>query len=165
MRENITENPSITLRETQINDFNALFTFQSDEEAGYMAAFVNENWQDKDAYLAKWSKLLAEEAVKIRTIVLDNKVAGSVLIWQFMGEPQISYGLGKEFWNRGVATNALQQFLTIFPDRPLYGRAAFDNIASIKVLTKCGFKKINEEQSYAHARQKEITEVVFILEV
>lgn len=164
MSENIIENPSITLRETVVTDLDALFIFQSDEEAGHMAAFVNENWQDKEAYKAKWKRLLADETIKIRTIVLDNKVVGSVLIWQLMGEPQISYGLGKEFWNRGIVSNALQQFLTIFPDRPLYGRAAFDNIASIKVLTKCGFKKINEEQSYAHARQQEITEVVFVLE-
>ena len=164
MRENSTENLSITLRETEVNDLDALFTFQSDEEAGYMAAFVNENWQDKDAYLAKWKRLLADETIKIRTIVVDNKVVGSVLIWQLMGEPQISYGVGKEFWNKGIVTNAVQQFLAIFPDRPLYGRAAFDNVASIKIMTKCGFKKINEEQSYAHARQKEITEVVFVLE-
>jgi ribosomal-protein-alanine N-acetyltransferase len=164
MSENIIENPSITLRETEVADLDALFTFQSDDEAGYMAAFVNENWQDKDAYLAKWNRLLADETIKIRTIVLDNEVVGSVLIWQLMGEPQISYGLGKEFWNKGIVTSALQQFLSIFPDRPLYGRAAFDNAASIKVLTKCGFKKINDEQSYAHARGKEITEVVFVLE-
>ncbi|MFA6057429.1 MAG: GNAT family N-acetyltransferase [Taibaiella sp.] len=164
MGENSTENLSITLRETEVNDLDALFTFQSDEEAGYMAAFVNENWQNKDAYLAKWKRLLADETIKIRTIVVDNKVVGSVLIWQLMGEPQISYGVGKEFWNKGIVTSALQQFLSIFPDRPLYGRAASDNVASIKIMTKCGFKKINEEQSYAHARQKEITEVVFVLE-
>jgi ribosomal-protein-alanine N-acetyltransferase len=165
MSENIIENPSITLRATEVNDLDALFNFQSDEEAGYMAAFVNENWQDKDAYLAKWNKLLADETIKIRTVLLDNKVVGSVLIWQLMGEPQISYGLGRAFWNKGVATNALQQFLAIFPDRPLFGRAAFDNIASMKVLAKCGFKKINEEKSYAHARGKEIDEMVFVLEV
>jgi RimJ/RimL family protein N-acetyltransferase len=164
MSENIMEQPSITLGETEVGDLDALFTFQSDEEAGYMAAFVNENWQDKDAYLAKWNKLLADESIKIRTVLLDDKVIGSVLIWQLMGEPQISYGLGREFWNRGIVTEALQQFLAIFPERPLFGRAAFDNIASIKVMTKCGFKKINEETSYAHARGKEITEVVFVLE-
>jgi RimJ/RimL family protein N-acetyltransferase len=91
-------------------------------------------------------------------------VVGSVLIWQLMGEPQIAYGIGKEFWNKGVVTKAVQQFLAIFPDRPLFGRVAFDNIASIKVLTKCGFRKINEEKSFAYARQKEISEMVFVLE-
>lgn len=158
------KSPSVTLRETEVEDLDAFFTFQSDEEAGYMAAFVNENWQDKEVYLARWRKLLADINIKIRTILVDNKVAGNISIWMLMDEPQIAYGLGKEFWNRRIVTNALQQFLTIFPERPLFGRAAFDNIASIKVLTKCGFKKINEDMLYAHARGKEIKEIVFVLE-
>lgn len=158
------KSPSVTLRETEVEDLDTFFTFQSDEEAGYMAAFVNENWQDKEVCLAKWRKLLADTNIKIRTILVDNKVAGNISIWMLMDEPQIAYGLGKEFWNRRIVTNALQQFLTIFPERPLFGRAAFDNIASIKVLTKCGFKKINEDMLYAHARGKEIKEIVFVLE-
>lgn len=164
MAENIIKNPSVTLRKTEVSDLDTFFTFQSDEEAGYMAAFVNENWQDKEVYLAKWRKLLADETIKIRTILLDSKIVGNVSIWLLGDEPQIAYGLGREFWNKGIVTNALDQFLTIFPERPLFGRAAFDNIASIKILTKCGFQKINEEQTYAHARGKEITEVVFVLE-
>jgi RimJ/RimL family protein N-acetyltransferase len=129
-----------------------------------MAAFVNEKWNDKDAYLAKWNKLLAEN-ITIRSIVLDNKVVGSVSTWQLRGDLQISYGLGKEYWNKGIATRALQQFLAIAPERPLFGRCAFDNIGSMKVLTKCGFKKIGEEKSYAFARKKEIIEIVHLLEV
>lgn len=164
MKEDLISNPSITLRATEVNDLDTLFTFQMDDEAGYLAAFVNENWKDKEAYLAKWNRLLTDGTVQIRTVMLDDRVAGSVLTWQLEDELQIAYGLGKEFWNKGITTTALRQFLAIVPDRPLFGRVAFDNIGSIKVLTKCGFKKINEEQSYAHARQKEITELVFILE-
>src|SRR5690349_197378 len=102
MTENTIKDPSVTLRETEVNDLDAFFTFQCDEEAGYMAAFVNEKWQDKEAYLAKWCLLLADETIKIRTILVANKVAGNVSIWLLMGEPQIAYGLGKEFWNKGI---------------------------------------------------------------
>lgn len=164
MKEGPVSNSSITLRETIINDLDALFAYQMDDEAGHMAAFVNENWKDKNAYLTKWNKLLTDKTITIKTVLLDDKVVGSVLIWHLNGDPQIAYGLGKEFWSRGIATNALQQFLAIVPERPLFGRVAFDNIGSIKVLTKCGFRKINEERSFAYARQKEIVEMVFILE-
>jgi ribosomal-protein-alanine N-acetyltransferase len=156
--------PLITLRTTEISDLDLLFTYQSDDEAGNMAAFVNENWKDKEAYITKWTRLLSDDTIKIRTILVDSKVAGSVLIWLLNGEPQISYGLKKELWGKGIVTDALNQFLALFPERPVFGSAAFDNVASIKILTKCGFKKIKEEQSYAHARGKEITEVVFLLE-
>ena len=158
------ENRHIVLRKTEANDLEALFIHQLDEEAAYMAAFVHENFQDKDAYLAKWNKLLADPTINIRTIIVDDKVAGSVFTWQLAGDPQISYGLGKEYWNRGIVTKALQQFLALASERPLFGRVAFDNIASAKVMQKCGFKKIDEGLHYAHARKKEIVEIVYLLE-
>lgn len=155
---------TIILKETVPAELEILFEYQADEEAAYMAAFINENWNDKNAYLAKWNKLLSGGAVNIRTIVVDHKVAGTVFTWQLGDGLQISYGLGKEFWHKGIATHALQQFLDLVPDRPLFGRVAFDNTGSAKVLAKCGFSKIGEEQSYAYARKKEITEFVFLLE-
>lgn len=160
----LNESPSVILKETELNDLETLFIHQADEEAAHMAAFVNERWNDKAAYLAKWNKLLADETVNIRTIVLADKVVGSIFTWRLMDELQISYGIGKAYWNRGIVTSALRQFLSIMPERPLFGRVAFDNIGSAKVLTKCGFKKIKEETFYAYARKQEIVELVFLLE-
>lgn len=128
-----------------------------------MAAFVNEQWKDRDAYLARWSKLLADE-VNIRTIVLGDVVVGSISTWKLVDELQISYWVGREFWNRGIATSALRQFLAMVPERPLYGRVAFDNIGSASVLVKCGFKRVGEDRFYAHARQQEIAEIIYVLE-
>lgn len=153
----------VALKETELSDLEQLFIYQADEEAAHMAAFVNENWNDKEAYLAKWKKLLSDGKVNIRSIMLDDKVIGSVSTWWLMDELQISYGIGKEYWNKGITTHALQQFLSVIPDRPLFGRVAYDNIGSAKILEKCGFKKIKEEMFYAHARKKEIVEIVFLL--
>jgi RimJ/RimL family protein N-acetyltransferase len=41
---------------------------------------------------------------------------------------------------RGVATQALAAFLGLEPVRPLYAGVAKHNVASIRVLQKCGFK-------------------------
>lgn len=137
---NSNEQAKVVLRETVPDDLEILFAYQADDEAGYMAAFVNEHWKDKEAYLDRWRKLLAEK-VNIKTIVADNKVVGSISTWWLKDELQLSYDIGREYWNMGIATSALQQFLAIVPERPLYGRVAFDNIGSAKVLMKCGSKK------------------------
>lgn len=160
----IKEGLNIVLRQTIPGDLESLFIHQLDEGAAWMAAFVNEHWKDKEAYLAKWNRLLKDDTLNIRTIVVDDKVAGSISTWHLGGDLQISYGLGKEYWNRGIATHALQQFLAIMQERPLFGRAAFDNIGSAKVLTKCGFRKIGEDRFYSHARKEEIAEIVYLLE-
>lgn len=154
----------ITLRNTIPGDLETLFIHQLDDEAAYMAAFVNENWNDKDTYVAKWEKLLTDKTLNIMTILMDGKIVGGISTWPLMGETQISYGIGKEYWNRGIVTSAVRQFLSIVPERPIYGRVAFDNIASANVLRKCGFKKIGEDTHYAFARKKEIVEIVFVLE-
>jgi RimJ/RimL family protein N-acetyltransferase len=87
-------------------------------------------------------------------------VAGHILIHAWFGELEVSYWLGREFWGRGIATQALAAFLEVIHTRPLYARAAQDNRASIRVLEKNGFKVYADERGFANARGEEIDEVV-----
>ncbi len=48
-------------------------------------------------------------------------------------------------------------------ERPLHARAAKDNLASIRVLEKCGFVISGYDHGFADARGEEIEEVVMIL--
>jgi hypothetical protein len=80
-------------------------------------------------------------------------VAGSVLTYEDENEkPEVSYWIGKPYWGRGVATRALLAFLKRIKVRPLYARAAKDNLASLRVLEKCGFTRIGEDKGFANAR-------------
>jgi [ribosomal protein S5]-alanine N-acetyltransferase len=151
------------LRPTTITDLDTLYTFQLDEEASQMAAFMPENWTDKDAYIAKWTKLITEGEVHAYTIIVDEKIVGSIGSYPMEGEWQITYWVGREFWGRGIATEAARAFLQLFTTRPIYGRAAFDNAGSIKVLEKCGFVKTGTDRYQSHARGKEIEELIYKL--
>jgi RimJ/RimL family protein N-acetyltransferase len=53
--------------------------------------------------------------------------------------------------------------LQVQPSRPLVGRAAKDNVASIRVLQKCGFVLTGEDRGFANARGEEIDEVILTL--
>ena len=94
----------------------------------------------------------------------NGEVAGNVSSFVLFGDPAVGYWLGREFWGKGIATRALAAFLEIVTVRPLYARAAKDNIGSRRVLEKCGFAVIGEDKGYAHARSKEIEEVVLRLD-
>ena len=48
--------------------------------------------------------------------------------------------------------------------RLLYAGAASDNAASIRVLTKCGFRVVGEGRGFAHGRNEETDEVVLRLD-
>lgn len=71
--------------------------------------------------------------------------------------------MGREFWGRGLATAALAQFLQIQTTRPLYARAAKDNVASIRVLQKCGFTICGQDKGFANGRLAEVEEYILKL--
>jgi RimJ/RimL family protein N-acetyltransferase len=90
-------------------------------------------------------------------------VAGHVASFEHFGEEEVTYWLGREYWNRGVATAALAAFLRQQGSRPLHARAAKDNLASIRVLEKCGFSVVGSDHGFAAARGEQVEEVIFEL--
>jgi RimJ/RimL family protein N-acetyltransferase len=78
-------------------------------------------------------------------------------------QPEIGYWLGKEFWGKGIATQALAAFLKIVTTRPIYAAAAADNLGSLRVLQKCGFVITGYDKGFAGARQQEIDEALLEL--
>jgi len=156
-------NPQIVLRPTEIDDLEWFFQFQLDKEAIQLAAFTPKDPTDKPAYLTKYSKLLDEPTVNMRTILFDNKIVGSISKFEIDGDAEITYWIDKHFWGKGVTTTALKNFLTIENMRPIFGRVAFDNYGSQRVLEKCGFVKIGKDKGFANARGREIEEFIYKL--
>jgi RimJ/RimL family protein N-acetyltransferase len=152
----------IRLRDVTESDLSLFFQQQLDPAANYMAAFTSKDPADHDAFTAHWNRILRDESIIVRTIVYAEQVVGHVLSFEQFGEVEVSYWIGKEYWGKGFATQALAQFLQILKVRPLYARAAKDNVASIRVLEKCGFTIFAEDKGFANARGEEIEEYILI---
>ncbi len=157
------DKPDIKLRPTEISDLDTLFLFQTDKEAGYLAAFMPKDPTDKYAYLNKYTKLLADPTVNNQTIIVNNIIAGSIAKFVMEGDAEITYWIDRNFWGQGIATKALKDFLNAETTRPIFGRVAFDNFGSQKVLEKCGFVKTGTDKGFANARQTEIEEFIYKL--
>lgn len=155
--------PGLQLRSVVPADLPIFFVQQLDPSANWMAAFTTKDPVDRQAFDIHWEKVLADKGITIRAILFKGNVAGSVLCHSWGGEPEISYWLGKEFWGKGIATQALKLFLDEFTTRPLTARVAKDNLASIRVLEKNGFERAGEGMWYSNARGKEIEELVWTL--
>jgi RimJ/RimL family protein N-acetyltransferase len=161
-----TVSPDVTLREVADGDLDIFFAHQQEREAVHMAAFTSKDPSDRDAFDGRWRQMRAAADVTVRTVLVDGVVAGHVATWvdAELGEPEVTYWLGREYWGRGVATAALRAFLDVFAARPLLGRAAADNVASLRVLEKCGFVVVGESRGHANARGEEIAEVLLRLD-
>jgi RimJ/RimL family protein N-acetyltransferase len=154
-------NPDIVLRDVIDEDLNTFFDHLSDPDANYMAAFTVKDPTDRVAFNEKWTKIRSSKDTVIKTILFEEKVAGHIAKFLMFGEPEITYWIGKDFWGQGIATRACRMFLDEIRERPLYARAAKDNIGSRRVLEKCGFVKTRIKKAFANARGKEIEEVIY----
>ncbi|MCD2424169.1 GNAT family N-acetyltransferase [Niabella pedocola] len=154
---------NIRLQPTVAADLERFFIFQLDKEAIHLAAFTPKDPTDKEAYLNKYAKLLSEPTVHMRTIVVNNIIVGSISKFEIEGDAEITYWIDRGFWGKGIGTAVLKQFLALEKARPIFGRVAFDNIGSQRVLEKCGFVRIGKDKGFANARQAEIEEFIYKL--
>ncbi len=154
----------IWLRPIEPKDLDFFFEFRLDEVASHMAAFTHKDPSDRYAFDIHWDRALAMESTLFRTIVCDGEVVGSVgsYVESQLGEPEVTYWIGREYWCKGIATRALQKFLDIQTVRPIFGRFAVDNIGSRRVLEKCGFIPHSNHRSYANARGEDIDEIAMV---
>ena len=130
------------LREVEPQDISVFFEQQDDPVASAMAAFPS---RDRAAHDAHWAKILADDSLIARTIVEDGQVVGNIGSWVADGERGVGYWIGRQHWGRGYATRALADFVAELPERPIHAHVAEHNVASLRVLAKCGFSIVGEE--------------------
>lgn len=150
---------SISLRDVLETDLPIFFKQQLDPKAVRMAAFPA---RDRDAFMAHWAKIKADENTIAKTINFHGQVAGYIVKWEQSGNQKVGYWLGKVYWNKGIASAALLQFLQHVKVRPLHAHVAKHNSASIRVLQKSGFK-ISGEDTFSGTDGTECEEFILIL--
>ena len=72
----------------------------------------------------------------------------------------MTYWVDRAAWGRGIARRALELLMDLVPVRPLHARAASNNVGSLRVLQKSGFKIIGTENSFAPGRNSTIEETI-----
>jgi RimJ/RimL family protein N-acetyltransferase len=151
----------VRLRDVTEGDLPILFEQQRDPEANRMAAFPA---RDREAFTAHWTKILDDPTVTKKAILFNGEVAGNIVSFVQLGTPKVGYWIGKNYWGKGIATKALSEFLGHVKTRPLYAHVAKHNVASIRVLEKCGFTICGEDKDPSGAGGEEVEEFIFRLE-
>jgi RimJ/RimL family protein N-acetyltransferase len=150
---------AVLLRKVTDGDLSILFEHQLDPEAVRMAAFPS---REREAFMTHWANILGDPAVEARAIVFEGRVAGNIVSWEQDGAREVGYWIGREHWGKGVATEALRQFLPLDPTRPLFAHVARQNVASIRVLEKCGFATLDD--AAGPRREDGVDEIVMRLD-
>jgi RimJ/RimL family protein N-acetyltransferase len=154
----------VALRPIEDADLGPLFELMRDPESVRMAAFTAKDPDDRAAFDRHWATIRARPDVTNRAVTHDDALVGSIASFLMEGDREITYWIDRSVWGQGIAGRALALFLDLVPDRPLYARAASDNLGSLTVLRRAGFVATGTEISYANARGADIEETVLRLD-
>ena len=153
----------IALRDVEDTDLDALFDHMRDPESVRMAAFTAADPDDRAAFDAHMRKILTLPGVLNKAITCDGVFVGTVASFVMDGDTEVTYWIDRQYWGRGIASRALGLLLELDKRRPVYARAASDNLGSLRVLAKAGFVPTGSEIGYANARGGEIEETILEL--
>ena len=101
----------------------------------------------------------------VHPIMADGVYAGYVQLVPIESGWEIGYHVVKEMTGRGYATEAVQAFLPVMMDKlPLTQVAGIcdaENVASIRVLEKCGFARVYEGEALYHGEMKPVVKMIY----
>lgn len=101
---------NVLLREVEDGDIDVFLQQQLDPEATQMAGFASHG---EDEFHSPWRRIRSDETNILRTILFEGDVAGNIVSWEQDAKWQIGYWIGREFWGKGIASQALEMFLGI----------------------------------------------------
>ena len=133
---------AVRLRKVTEADLPVFYEHQADPEAFRMASFAA---RDYDAFMVHWHKIMQDRRVIVRTVIFEGRVAGNIVAFWRGETREVGYWIGRDYWGKGIATEALSRFLRLVRGRPLYAGVAKHNLGSIRVLQKCGFVLSRDE--------------------
>lgn len=155
-----TSSSGVILRDVAESDLPIFFANEHDPVANEMAVFPA---RDRETFMAYWAKILGDETVAKQTILIDGQVAGNIMSFERFGKREVGYWIAREHWGKGIATRALEAFLTQVTVRPLIARVAKHNVGSRRVLEKCGFTITGEEDGPPDKHGKPVIDLILTL--
>ncbi|MFJ8748914.1 GNAT family N-acetyltransferase [Streptomyces sp. NPDC102441] len=128
----------VRLRDVGQADLEEFFAQEHDAEAVQRSNFPP---REREAFMTHWTtKVLGDPTVFVQAVTVDGELAGNVVAWWGVGRRFIGYWLGRQYWGRGIGTQALALFLEREKARPLHADPFIGNTGSVRLLEKHGFR-------------------------
>jgi RimJ/RimL family protein N-acetyltransferase len=129
----------VRLRDVVEADLEVFLAQEHDPEAVRRSRFPA---REREAFIRHWTtKVLGDPTVHVQAVLVDGELAGNLVAWWEGDQRFIGYWFGREFWGRGIGTQAMTLFLRKEQARPLHADPFHANTASVRLLEKHGFQR------------------------
>lgn len=137
-----------TLRPWNINDLESLVQHANNPK---IAKFMTDGFPHpytKEKGISFIEMATKDSPIHIFAIDMDGKAIGGIGIHPqqdiMKKNAELGYWLGEEYWGKGIVSGAIKQVIdfafTTYDINRVFARPFGTNVASQKVLEKCGFK-------------------------
>jgi RimJ/RimL family protein N-acetyltransferase len=150
----------VRLRNVERDDLPRMYRMQLDPESNRLAVTIPRSAEVFDSH---WADALLDPSITPKAILLGGVLAGYISCFLLDGQANVGYWISREHWGKGIATRALRLLLLEVATRPLFAHVATSNVASLRVLQKCGFVVERVEVSPASDRFPSCEEAVLVL--
>jgi RimJ/RimL family protein N-acetyltransferase len=150
----------VSLRPAEAGDLPTFFQQETHPEANRMAVV---NPRDIEGFRSARERNMTNPGIVARVIIVEGVVVGSISCFDWDGVRSVGDRIAREHWGKGIATRALAMLLEVVSLRPLHARVASSNVASIRVLEKCGFRVTGHEWAPATDRFPACEEAILVL--
>jgi RimJ/RimL family protein N-acetyltransferase len=155
---------TITLRALVQGDLDEVFLWESNRAAARMAAFTRADPTDRAAFDLHYERVLANPDNTNLAIEEDEVFVGTIASFTVEGLRELTYWVDPDRWGQGIASAAVATFLGRETLRPLFARAAAQNVGSNTVLLRNGFVKIGEDTGWADGVAEDVRENIYRLD-
>ncbi len=149
----------LKLRRFEQTDVNSVFyNWATDEDvAKYNMWKVNSSIAETSLIINDWCESYKRDSYYNWAILFreTNEVIGSISassISNFFCTCNVGYTISKKYWNKGIATEALKEVISFLSNevgmKKIYAYHHFENIASGKVLKKCGMQFVVRKNKF-----------------
>jgi len=109
--------------------------------------------EDAEAFIERSQEKILKQEIKTYLIFHNKKMLGGIELRDFNKHScELGYWLGKKYWGKGFATEAVGRLLELGFDElnlnEIYAAYKVGNKASKKVLEKSGFQFYREKQEF-----------------
>lgn len=158
----------LVLRPHKITDASAIAESLGDFKVSRMLARVPQPYDRQDALdwlVPQTSGVLPDWTLAITTG--DDIHIGMVGLEPRNGAWRMGYWLNRLYWDRGYMTEAvagtLERFFRRMPEARIYSGAFADNLASLNVQKKLGFRIIDANQIFSVSRSRMVPHIETVL--
>lgn len=149
---------NIQLRPFTLDDAASVANLVGDEAVSKWTSNIPFPYSEQDAI--EWISHTSSNSVrKPNAVELDGLLVGCVSYWPHQpGGFEVGYWVGREFWGKGVCTEALKRLISRsdFPVREdIFAKVMLQNIGSQRVLEKCGFSFLAKDTIFKNDREIE----------